>query len=93
MSVSAMERKIGILYAINPINQESFELGDIGNLDYTTLQDDAFSPDVFKPFSFSFSSKLRLQPKDKMKIFYGLTNNSIRMHGGKPIRRVPERFL
>lgn len=32
-----------------------------------------------------------VQPKDKLAL-WGTTNNSIRLHGGRPMRTIPERF-
>lgn len=42
--------------------------------------------------SFDFVSDIMCQPKVKLKIF-GITNNCIRMHGGRPMRKISQRHL
>lgn len=48
---------------------------------------------LFKPpEELTFTCRLIIQPKSKIHIL-GLTNNSIRLHGGRPMRTIPRRFL
>lgn len=42
--------------------------------------------------TFETTMDFKLQPKVKIKL-YGISNNYIRLHGGKPIRTIPRRFL
>jgi len=77
------------------------ELGDV-------VEISADPQDIFDPFDFNIlyqpervkgvfelSHTLTVdgfQPKIKLKLF-GLSNNYIRLHGGKPLRTVRKRFL
>ena len=48
---------------------------------------------LFKPpEKLTFTCRLIIQPKSKIHIF-GVTNNTIRLHGGRPMRTIPRRFL
>ena len=84
------------LYVINQETGEVFELGSIDSIDYRTLQEDYGTLQEIDskkmPGSISFEFKMKIQPKTKL-VLLGITNNCIRMHGGKPIRRVQKRFL
>lgn len=42
--------------------------------------------------TFETTTDFTLQPKVKIKLF-GISNNYIRLHGGKPLRTVRKRFL
>lgn len=82
-----------------------FDLGDVAHIERLECEEIHTDPmlndefeHIYKPavISGTFECHMDLatmQPKVKIRMFYGITNNFIRMHGGKPLRRIPKRFL
>ena len=77
------------VYALNNDTGEWFELGEVVfDLTHPISNDESH---IYKDENLEFECSFRIQLKDMLKI-WGLTNNSIRLHGGKAIRTVPKRF-
>lgn len=80
-----------------------WELGEITQIekcvsDEILLDPMWHEPDVITSLpmargSFECSASINLQPKVKLRLFYGVSNNFLKMHGGKPLRRISKRFL
>lgn len=86
------------IFAKNERTGDVFELGnliEIGTGDpYDSPYDDYLTesfPHLTGTFEITASIET-MQPKVKLRLF-GISNNSIRMHGGKPIRTIQKRFL
>ena len=80
------------LYAVDCETGKEFEIGELVNLDTIAIDDEAWeTPKLIESYTFSVSTK-HFMAKTWMRLL-GITNNSIRMHGGKPLRKVKERFL
>ena len=77
------------VYALNNDTGEWFELGEAIYLSSDDFLDGYDRSEVSTTMSATLT--LYIQPKDKLKLL-GITNNSIRLHGGKAIRTVPKRF-
>ena len=45
---------------------------------------------TMSPITMSF--EIQIQPKDKLRLL-SVTNNAIRLHGGRPLRTVPKKFM
>ena len=88
-----------ILYAVDNKTGKKYELGEITefkeNSEPLDLFDDELVCRINKTYSvtgtFTCASDLR-RPKVRMHL-YGISNNWIRMHGGKPMRTLPRRFM
>lgn len=89
------DNAIGKVYAINSKTGEKFEIGEAANLDASLLMGCDF---VEFPHPWTTSGTLSMistpiQPKAKAKLVFGMNNNYIRFHGGKPLRTIRRRFL
>ena len=87
-----MNPKVGVVYAFDEVTGKYFELGEPVYLSSDDFLD-GYECDLSEaPTTISATFTLYIQSKDKLKLL-GITNNYIRLHGGKAIRRVPKRFL
>lgn len=72
-----------------------FELGEIKEIEIVPADPDECCVSTTLPSltgTFEVSLDVFLQPKTKI-VLFGLTNNYIRLHGGRPMRKIPRRFL
>lgn len=70
------------------------DVTEISTIELDTL--DPYDPLVISPQrlsgTFETTMDFKLQPKVKLKLF-GVSNNYIRLHGGKPLRTIRKRFF
>lgn len=88
-----MKEYLRTTYAYITETGECIELDGITKISLcvdTEQSDIADIPNISDGLEFTCS--FQLQPKTKMHIL-GVTNNSIRLHGGRPIRKIPKKFL
>lgn len=83
------ENPLPIVYAYTTDTGEYVELNGIAEINIDSVSE---SPDIPMIGGMEVTLKLKLQPKSKMHLL-GMTNNCIRLHGGRPIRTIPDRFL
>lgn len=94
MQITPLKREVFVRTA----SGEEFKLGVI-----TELSIEEPIPEIDDPYlcitqmpemtgTFVVTADFMKQPKVKLKLF-GLTNNYIRLHGGKPMRRIQKRFM
>lgn len=81
------------IYVYKEDTGEYTELTGITEINIGTAPEPLNIPDMQNiSDGMEFTVKLKLQPKAKIHLL-GVTNNCIRMHGGKPIRTIQKRFL
>ena len=55
--------------------------------------DEQYIPAKISATSMNIKFEFKIQPKTKLKLLYGVSNNFIRLHGGKPLRTIKKRFF
>jgi len=94
MPITPLKREVFVRTA----SGEELKLGDI-----TEISIEETIPEIDDPYlcithmaemtgTFIVNTDFMQQPKVKIKLF-GMTNNFIRLHGGRPMRTIPRRFL
>lgn len=64
-------------------------------LSIVPIEDDVYTTyteEIAEAESLTITFSVFVQPKRKL-MLWGLTNNSIRLHGGRPLRTIPKRFI
>lgn len=72
-----------------------YELGEVKEIEFVPAElDECYVSPLLPQLTgtFEVSCDVFFQPKVKIRLF-GLTNNCIRLHGGRPMRKISRRFL
>lgn len=84
-----MQTESGEVFMLGNVTEISLEPYD-PTCDCERYITTSIRPPITGTFEVTFD--VFLQPKAKLN-FYGISNNFIRLHGGKPLRRVKRRYL
>lgn len=87
-----MEKHLHNTYIYVADTGKCIELDGITKIEFATEQPDdrSYIPNISETMECTF--RVSIQPKCKLQLF-GITNNCIRLHGGRPMRTINRRFL